>query len=377
MARYRFHVFSGTGNTMHLARSLAARLEASSAGKAASPGGEPAGGASLRSEFVEVGEAEIGRLRRGEGSSFSLADGSGPGSDLDFFLFPVFAMSVPRIMIRYIRALGRARPKGASGAKPRAAVLSTNGRISERYRDGHEGQSLAQAERMLRRRGWEVVYRDSFDYPQSIASIIKIQDEDRKAAIMALAEPRIEELAGKLASGEALRRPCRAWAQLVGWSFGWLYSIFGRRFLAMLYAADSSCDGCGLCARRCPAGAIRLRGRVPDWSYACEGCERCINACPKEAIQTSILRLAAFSAVFLAIELCPLKSDLNSFLGFLPALCFEPFWFVASAVLGFAIMRLVDLLLVALGRFKALRNVLAFGWTKWTGRYRAPVGAKE
>jgi ferredoxin len=358
MATFRFHVFSGTGNSMHLARSLAARIGA------AMP---------IQAEYVEVSSGEIRRLRRGETRYPPRVEG-----DLDLFLFPVFAMSVPRIVKRYVRALGRAAgPGGAGGAKPRAAVLSTNGRISDRVRDGHEGDSLAQADRMLRRRGWDLVCRDTFDYPQSIASILKIQDEERKAAIMALVEPRIDELAARLASGERHRRPCRAWAHLVGWPFGWLYSIFGRRMLAMLYAPDASCDGCGLCAKRCPAGAIRMIGGVPDWSYACEGCERCINICPKRAIQTSLFRIGIVAAIFAAADLCPLKGALAAALAALPTWCFEAIWFAASVVLGFAALRLADLALAIVSRIRPLRPVLAFGWTKWTGRYRAPRRASE
>jgi ferredoxin len=362
MSMYRFHVFSGTGNSMHLSRVVASRIEEPDRGA----------GGGRRSEIVEVDETEIARLRSGEGRSPLREEG-----DLDAFLFPVFAMSLPRIMRRYIRALGAARSISPGGARPRAAVLSTNGRISLEVRDGHEGQALAQAERMLRRRGWDVAYRDTFDYPQSISSILKIQDEGRRASIMALVEPRIDELVAELSTGKRRRRPCRAWAQILGWPFGWLYSILGRRFLAMLYAADGSCDGCGLCASRCPARAIRMRGRVPDWSYACEGCERCINLCPKEAIQASFLRVAVVFAICAAVELCPLKPALAQSLAFAPGWAFRAGWFVLSLVLSFAGLRLVDLGLVALARFQRLRPLLSFGWTKWTGRYRAPRQSKE
>ena len=179
MPTFRFHVFSGTGNSMHLSRVVASRIEAASL----------SGEGERRVAIIEVDEAEIARLRRGEGKVPIREEG-----DLDAFFFPVFAMSVPRIMMRYIRALGAARPGAPGGVRPRAAVLSTNGRISDEYRDGHEGQALAQAERMLRRRGWDLAYRDTFDYPQSIASILKIQDEARRASIMAIVAPRIDEI---------------------------------------------------------------------------------------------------------------------------------------------------------------------------------------
>lgn len=51
------------------------------------------------------------------------------------------------------------------------------------------------------------------------------------------------------------------------------------------FSVGEGCDGCGLCARRCPAGAISLTERKPVWKDRCFQCLGCINACPHEAIQ--------------------------------------------------------------------------------------------
>jgi ferredoxin len=337
-------VFSGTGNGEHLVRAISARL----------------GARGLETEIHEASAAEISRLR----SSGKEGPSRGVG-DLDIFSFPVYAMSVPRLMNRYMRSLGAA-PTGAS--RPKAAVLSTNGRISARWRDGHEGQALAEAERILRRLGWEVVYRDSLDYPQNIAAFLPIQDEERRAAIMALVEPRIAAVAEDLAEGRMKKRPCRPWATLVGRPFGLLYRLVGRRALSMLFAADERCEGCGLCAARCPAGAITMRAGRPAWNYACEGCERCINLCPKRAIQTSLLRVAVMVAIFVAVNFEPLKPFVARGLGLAPTFAFEAAWSVAALilapVLGLAAMRLVDIGLVSLSRVRSLRPILSFGWTR-------------
>ena len=49
--------------------------------------------------------------------------------------------------------------------------------------------------------------------------------------------------------------------------------------------ADRSCTGCGLCARDCPAGTIRLESGRPVWGDHCYQCLRCLHACPRQAIQ--------------------------------------------------------------------------------------------
>ncbi len=342
MSTARFHVFSGTGNGRSIARELSARL-------------------GLRGFSTEMLEVSFRSIEKG---SATISRGEG---DLDIFIFPVYAMSVPRIMARYAAGLGRA---GRQGGAPRAAVLSVNGRISPERRDGHEGQALAQAERVLRRRGWDVRYRETFDYPQNVTSIGSAQDAETRAAIVSLMAPRLETVAEELAAGLRRKRPCPAWAHILGWPFGWLYRIFGRRAWGLLFAADERCDGCGLCAERCPSGAIRMRGGRPGWSYACEGCERCMNLCPKKAIQASLLRFSLVIGLSIALFRVPpgLREALSSLPGWVPTLG----WMGAATLAGFALLRLLDLALVALSRLAFLRPILGFGWTRWTRRYPDP-----
>lgn len=52
------------------------------------------------------------------------------------------------------------------------------------------------------------------------------------------------------------------------------------------FSADESCNGCGLCARICPAAAIVMENGKPAWvKRTCTQCLGCINRCPQRAIQ--------------------------------------------------------------------------------------------
>ena len=51
------------------------------------------------------------------------------------------------------------------------------------------------------------------------------------------------------------------------------------------FFAQDICNGCGQCARNCPAHAITLRDGKPVWAAQCFQCLRCINECPRQAIQ--------------------------------------------------------------------------------------------
>jgi ferredoxin/flavodoxin len=49
--------------------------------------------------------------------------------------------------------------------------------------------------------------------------------------------------------------------------------------------ADEKCNGCGICQRICPVDNITLIDNRPVWSDHCEKCFGCLHWCPQEAIQ--------------------------------------------------------------------------------------------
>jgi NAD-dependent dihydropyrimidine dehydrogenase PreA subunit len=66
------------------------------------------------------------------------------------------------------------------------------------------------------------------------------------------------------------------------------YLLFARPLLGKLFLADERCTSCGVCAKACPFGAIRMLGRPkarPYWTWHCESCMRCMNVCPENAVQ--------------------------------------------------------------------------------------------
>lgn len=50
------------------------------------------------------------------------------------------------------------------------------------------------------------------------------------------------------------------------------------------YVTDS-CSNCGICEKACPVSNIRLINGVPEWQHKCQLCLACINFCPERAIQ--------------------------------------------------------------------------------------------
>lgn len=72
----------------------------------------------------------------------------------------------------------------------------------------------------------------------------------------------------------------------------WLLTkaVYGLEYDSMRrtsnFTVEDTCVGCGLCARRCPVGAIEMRDKRPVWvADRCAACLGCLHHCPKFAIQ--------------------------------------------------------------------------------------------
>jgi ferredoxin len=53
------------------------------------------------------------------------------------------------------------------------------------------------------------------------------------------------------------------------------------------FYSDSKCTGCGLCEKVCLAQKIKITGDQPEWlkNVKCLNCFSCLNYCPEEAVQ--------------------------------------------------------------------------------------------
>lgn len=61
--------------------------------------------------------------------------------------------------------------------------------------------------------------------------------------------------------------------------------VVGKGWDSMALAADEHCNGCGICKNVCPVDNIAIVDRKPVWSDHCQVCFACLHWCPKEAVQ--------------------------------------------------------------------------------------------
>ena len=69
-------------------------------------------------------------------------------------------------------------------------------------------------------------------------------------------------------------------------------------FSELVFSADRSfqvnekCSGCGVCVRVCPVNDIKIVNGRPMWQHHCENCFACFQWCPEEAIHGGIVEYA-------------------------------------------------------------------------------------
>jgi ferredoxin len=69
--------------------------------------------------------------------------------------------------------------------------------------------------------------------------------------------------------------------------FSWIYKMSFPRVCKMdgKFWVDDQCNSCGVCSKLCPAHNIEMMDEKPVWLHRCEQCFACLQWCPEEAIQ--------------------------------------------------------------------------------------------
>jgi ferredoxin len=345
--------YSGTGNTY---RALGIVAEA------------------LRSRGYEPAWHELAK-----GRPPFVGAGSAPASgDLVLIGFPALGFSSPEPVLRALRGLPRL-------AGVQAAVLCVCGgsAIRGKILRGWAGAAVPEIERLLKRKGMTILASAEASYPENWRQVSRPAHGELRDALVSMGDADAHAFAASLTRAldggppERLRRSPLALILIS--PVPPLFRSLARKCLARLFTADAACTGCGLCARSCPAKAIRMKGGRPSWGLACSACNRCINACPEGAIQTSNLRLGFFVLVNAAAGVLGFRAGgrliaaLGAALGLrLPGLL--------SALLGFTLycgLTLVqlgplDALLRLLERHPALKPAFYRSFTQQFPRYLAP-----
>jgi NAD-dependent dihydropyrimidine dehydrogenase PreA subunit len=229
--------FSSTGNSLRIARDLAA----------------------------EIGDTEI--------TCIPQTDPTGARSEADRvgIVFPVYIFGMPNLVAEFCRKLT---------VKPNAYVFGviTYG--------GMPGAALPQLAKILSSRGISLSAGFGIAMPGNYTPLYGAVSSERQHHLFVLASERVRDIAAAVRSGHTGKLP----------SSPFLFNLFFHRFLYQVsmprlgksdekFRVTETCDGCGICEKVCPVQNIKIQAGHPSWKHHCEQCMACLQWCPKEAIE--------------------------------------------------------------------------------------------
>lgn len=236
--------FSGTGNSLAVARELALAL----------------------GESITF----LGKEILTKPSSFTLEAAGGRV----VWVFPIYSWAVPPVIVRLIKEM----KIGDSAREAKQFMVTTcgddMGRADRQWRRLMASRGLAAAGAFVVRMPNTYVCLPGFD----------VDSSETVAAKLAAMPEAVAKIAERIKNGGP--------DILLPGAFPWIKSHVIRpwferyKYSAGPFYADNACNGCGTCVRECPMANISMGAdHRPVWGDRCAMCLRCYHGCPRHAVQ--------------------------------------------------------------------------------------------
>jgi ferredoxin len=233
----RLFYFSGTGNSLAVARDIAKLL----------------------------GDTDILPLTK------AVKSGAGGPCENIGIVFPVYIWGMPLAVPGFLKVL---KP---SDAKYFFAVCTYG---------GFPAATLVETEKVLKAAGVKLSSGFAVRMPGNYTPMYGAIAEDKQKKMFAYEKEKVKEIAA--AVREKRVSPPEKSGFLANLLFtGIIYKFSAPHMQEMdkKFFADEKCTSCGICARACPAKNIEIKEGKPQWQHRCYQCLACLQWCPVQAIQ--------------------------------------------------------------------------------------------
>jgi ferredoxin/flavodoxin len=250
------YYFSGTGNSLHVAREIQKRF----------PG----------ARLLPI----AGLLRKRNTAA---------ASDMVGFVFPIHLTSLPYPVKDFITGLDLGAAEYIFAAATRAGTFHlADIQLDRLLRKKGKALDAFFILNMARNSPCGLVPKQFPGFKKMTAGWVEELAEDR----LRMLEPEVEDKLENIRATVQGRGKHRDRKSTPG--------SIGRKVISLLMApmekssrrqsipfyADSDCTACGICEQVCPSGKIELAGNAPLWKpeAPCYFCYACFNCCPEQAI---------------------------------------------------------------------------------------------
>jgi len=236
----RVYYFSGTGNSLYVARRIQEKL------------GE--------TELIKITAALL------KNPPTVVADGVG-------IVFPVYAWGPPGLVVQFLKRVTIKQPQYLF-------MVATNG--------GGPENALFSTQNLLHKKGLTVHAAFDLTMPGNFITGGNPPSVTEARALLQAQEPELAKICDMIAARQA--HPATGVASISGklkTSFVHPLFLLGASKQGKKFSATTACTGCGICANVCPVNNITLNSaKQPVWGAQCEFCLACIHWCPAQAIES-------------------------------------------------------------------------------------------
>ncbi|MBN2532041.1 MAG: EFR1 family ferrodoxin [Spirochaetales bacterium] len=245
------YYFSGTGNSLFVAKEISSRLE--------------------DSKLIPI----VQSLKKSQIKT---------SSDIVGFIFPNFCLTLPIPMRMFL---------------DRADLGSSKYLFAVCTRGGTESEAFEYIDKLLKKQNKKLNAKINvtmpWNHPLGKENLTSESNIKRLDDLVSAMYKKLDIFVNYIKGGEDYSMPdtdadykIPDWAKLFLISKTFNYE--SHRFMYqnfIKYYSDSKCKGCGICEKVCLSGRIHIIDGKPHWSKnpGCFGCFTCINYCPQKAIQ--------------------------------------------------------------------------------------------
>ncbi|MBK5242576.1 EFR1 family ferrodoxin [Clostridium sp.] len=229
------YYFSGTGNSLKVAKDISAQLK--------------------DTEIIQICEDNM--------------EINNTISNKIGIIFPVYVSGMPLLVKEFIEKIKI--PKEAYiytvvtfGASAGAAIAQLEKLLS------NKDLKLSAAFKMKMPGNYQVMYPPFSEKKQK--ECFKNEEEKISEIVKSINNSEIVKISGV---GEAIM-------ETVG---GMMYRSFKPYEKDKNFWTDEKCNSCGTCLKVCPANNIKMNDGKPEWQHECEQCVACMQWCPQKSIQ--------------------------------------------------------------------------------------------